>query len=112
MSRYVNDGRGAGSRGGQILRHESDRKRWQVKAFIGRDANGKKRYLTQVVHGGKRDAEAVLLEMLQRKSTGRLTPRSIMLVRDLIGEWSKHKAREVAPRTLAQYVRGLERYVL
>ena len=87
-------------------------KRWQVKAFIGRDAKGRKRYRSRVLHGGRRDAEAALLEMLQQKSAGSLTPRSTMTLADLAKEWAKHKARDVAPRTLAQYVYTLERYVL
>jgi hypothetical protein len=66
-----------------------------------RDETGRKRYRTEVVHGKKREAEARLLELLQHKSTGSLTPRSRMTVRDLAREWSEHKAREVAPRTLA-----------
>jgi integrase len=112
MSTYVRVERGAGPRAGQLLRHKDDPKRWQVKVFLYRDESGRKRYRTEVVHGGKREAEAKLLELLKTKSDGNLTPRSKMTLRDLASEWGKHKARDVAPRTLAQYEDALERYVL
>jgi hypothetical protein len=48
--------RGAG-RPGQLLRHVSDPKRWKPKVLIGRDVNGKRQYLSEVVHGSKRDAK-------------------------------------------------------
>ena len=112
MSSYVRVDRGNGPRAGQLLQHKDDPKRWQVKVFLFRDEQGRKRYRTEVVHGKKRDAEARLLELLQVKSTGSLTPRSRLTVRDLLKEWSDHKARDVAPRTLEQYRDALDRYVL
>lgn len=112
MSRYQRVERGAGPRAGQLLQHVDDPKRWQVKVFLYRDEKGRKRYRTEVVHGRKRDAEKRLLELLQQKSTGSLTPRSTMTLRDLAREWCEHKARDVAPRTLAGYRDALDRYVL
>lgn len=112
MNRYRPVKQGNGPRAGQLLQHVSDPKRWLVKAFIGRDAKGRKRYRSQVVHGRRRDAEAVLLEMQQQKRVGGLTPRSNVTLRELVKAWVKHKARDVAPRTLAQYMYTLERYVL
>ena len=109
---YVKVDRGTGPRAGQLLRHRDDPKRWQVKVFLFRDERGRKRYRTEVVHGGRRAAEAKLLELLQAKSTGGLKPRAHLTLRDLSREWAAHKAREVAPRTLAGYRDALERYVL
>lgn len=112
MSAYVRVDRGTGPRAGQLLQHKDDPKRWQVRVFLFRDEKGRKRYRTEVVHGRKRDAEARLLELLQTKSTGTLKPRHRMTMRELVKEWSEHKQRDVAPRTLAQYKDCLERYVL
>ncbi len=105
MSAYVRVERGAGHRAGQFLQHESDPRRWQVRVFPFRDEKGRKRYRTEVVHGRKRDTEARLLDLLQIKSTGTRKPRHRMTVRELVKEWSDHKQRDVAPRTLAQYRR-------
>ena len=99
-------------RAGQLLRHTSDSKRWQVRAFIGRDASGKRIYTSEVVHGTKRDAEARLLDLLRQKTDGNLTPRSRMTLCELVREWEEHKRRDVSPRTLAGYMSALERYVL
>ncbi len=52
------------------------------------------------------------LELLQTKATGGRKPRTHLTRRDLVKEWTAHKAREVAPRTLAGYRDALERYVL
>src|SRR5690606_18262443 len=87
VNRYVRVDRGAGSRAGQLLQHVDDPKRWQVRAYIGRDAKGRKRYRSEIVHGKKRDAEARLIELLQDKNQGRLTPRSTSTLADLAREW-------------------------
>lgn len=112
MSRYVKVDRGSGSRAGQLLQHVDDPKRWQVRAFIGRNAKGKKMYRSEVVHGRKKDAEARLIELLQDKNQGKLTPRSTATVADLAREWLAHKAREVSTRTIDGYRGTLEAYVL
>ena len=112
MNRYVKTDRGAGGRAGQILRHIDDPKRWQVKVFAGRDGRGKKRYVSEHVYGSKRDAEAVLTEMLQRKNQGRLSPRTHLKLSDLVEEWAKKKAREVSPRTMSSYRKSLDSYIL
>lgn len=112
MNRYVRVDRGAGSRAGQLLQHVDDPKRWQVRAYIGRDAKGRKRYRSEIVHGRKKDAEARLIELLQDKNQGRLTPRSTSTLADLTREWLAHKGREVTPRTLKGYEDALTLYVL
>lgn len=112
MSRYVRVDRGSGSRAGQLLQHVDDPKRWQVRAFIGRNAKGKKLYRSEVVHGRKRDAEARLVELLQAKNTGKLTPRSTATLSDLVTEWTAHKARETSARTIGGYQSTMKIYVL
>lgn len=112
MSRYQRVDRGAGSRSGQLLQHVDDPKRWLVRAFIGRNAKGKKQYRSEVVTGRKRDAEARLIELLQDKNRGKLTPRSAATLADLSREWLAHKGREVTPRTLRGYRDALDLYVL
>lgn len=112
MSRYQRVDRGAGSRSGQLLQHVDDPKRWLVRAFIGRNAKGKKQYRSEVVVGRKRDAEARLIELLQDKNRGKLTPRSAATLADLSKEWLTHKGREVTPRTLRGYQDALDLYIL
>lgn len=113
-SRYQRVDRGAGSRAGQLLRHRDDPQRWQVRVYIGRAANGRKRYRSEVVHGRKRDAEARLVELLSDKNKGRLSVRakaSLTLI-EATEKWLDHKQHQVTARTLQGYVTPLELYVL
>jgi integrase len=97
---------------GQLLRHVTDPNRWMARVFISRDSKNRKQYQSQVVHGSRKEAEAVLATMLQRKRTGSLTPRSNMRLADLANEWVTHKAPTVSHRTLRGYEDALHRYVL
>jgi integrase len=106
--RPVKHGLGAG----QLLRHVADPNRWLARVFISRDAKNRQQTQSKVVHGSRRQAEAVLAEMLQRKGAGGLSPRSSMRLVDLANEWITHKARTVSPRTLGGYEDVLRRYVL
>ncbi len=112
MTSYERVVRGNGPRAGQLFRHVTDPSRWQIMAYIGRDVHGKKQYRTQVVHGRKKDAEAALLELLRHKSVGQLSPRTRLTPNDLAQQLAEHKARDVSPRTLSQYVAALDGYVL
>ena len=80
MNRYVRVDRGSGSRAGQLLQHSQDPQRWQVRVYLGRLGNGKKQYHSEVIHGRKREAEARLIELLQSKNQGKLSPRSTATV--------------------------------
>lgn len=112
MNQYVRVDSSSQAQGGQLLRHVDDPKRWLVRVFIGRDGQGRKQRRSKVVRGSKRQAQAVLTEMLQGKLQGRLAPRINMRLADLTDEWLSHKARDVSPRTLRGYREALASYVL
>lgn len=110
MSRYTPVDRGGSP--GQLLQHTADPQRWLARVFLGRDANGKRRYVSETIYGRKRDAERRLTQLLQHKNEGQLTPRSNLTLADLVKEWIAHKAKEVSPRTLRGYQQNLEYYAL
>lgn len=112
MSKYIPVDRGRVSGGGQLLRHIDDPRRWMARVFIGRSATGRKRYVSKVVHGGKRDADKVLTDLLQQKYQGRITPRSSATLADLVSEWLAHKERDVSYGTLVRIKGYFRRYVL
>lgn len=112
MNAYIRVDRGSGSRAGQLLQHRDDPSRWQVRVYLGRLGNGRKRYHSEIVQGRKRDAEARLIELLQNKNQGKLTPRSTATVADLAREWLAHKAHDVSPRTLKGYEYAFNLYIL
>src|SRR5436190_9891991 len=43
---------------------------WTVKIFLGRDADGKRKYFTKTIHGTKKDAEKYLTAKLREKDLG------------------------------------------
>ena len=112
MSRYILVDRGSGSRAGQLLRHRDDPYRWLIRVNLGKDATGKRRTISKVIHGTRRVAEAALIEMLQRKGDGRLVPRSSVTLAQAVEDWQKRKAKQVRPRTMQDYEERLRTYVL
>ena len=44
---------------------------WRLHAFIGRDANGRKRHATKTVHGTKREADRALAAFVTEVSRDR-----------------------------------------
>jgi integrase len=97
-------------RAGQII--PKGPKKWLVRVFVGRDANGKRRYVSELVHGGKKDADAALNELLGKKSRGALAVKPKETVDQYLDRWLESTAKpSVRPRTLAQYTDTLATYV-
>ena len=44
---------------------------WRVRAYLGRDADGTKRYVSRTVRGTRREAEQVLSRLLVEVDEGR-----------------------------------------
>lgn len=44
---------------------------WRIRAYVGRDSTGKKRYVSRTVHGTRRDAEKELSRLLVEVDEGR-----------------------------------------
>jgi integrase len=95
---------------GQII--PRGKNRFLVRAFVGRDANGKRRYVSETVHGGKRAAEAALSDLVARKAKGTLRVRPKETVGEYLDVWLETTAKpSVRPRTLHDYTTTLDRYV-
>jgi integrase len=95
---------------GQII--EKGRKKWLVRVFAGRDGTGKRKYVSQLVHGGKKDAQEKLRELLQDKSNGALVVRRKETLGEFLDVWlATTAAPSVRARTLADYKRVLKYYV-
>ncbi len=63
-------------------------KSWELRVFLGHDPlTGKKRYATQTVRGGKREAQRKLAEMVTEAERG-LTARTTATVGELLEAWS------------------------
>lgn len=83
---------------------------WLVRAFIGRDGAGKRRYVNRTIHGAKKDAERALTALLRARDTDAL---SLEPARRTLGAWLDEWLELVKPRigvrTAYDYGRTIER---
>jgi len=49
---------------GQVIKRGD--KNWLVRVFMGRDGNGKRRYLNKTIRGNKKDADKYLRDTLTK----------------------------------------------
>jgi integrase len=95
---------------GQLI-SRGDRK-WQIKIFQGRQANGRRQYYSKTVHGTKKEAQRFLNEKLHARDTGRLLVPSTRTVQDFLLEWVDTGKPGISARTRASYREILLRYVI
>ena len=81
---------------GQII--PKGKRKYLVRVFRGRNAHGKREYASRLVHGGKRDAQDALTDLLKEKSTGTLTVKA----KETVGEYREeiHMEQTRRPMTL------------
>ena len=76
---------------------------WRIKVYLGRSADGRKRYLERTVHGTRRDAERALSRLVVEVDEGRHAAAAPMLFDELLDRWLEVKRASVAPRTIESY---------
>jgi integrase len=95
---------------GQIIKRGEDT--WLVRIFMGRDAQGNRRYMNKTIKGKKKDAETYLSKTVTSISTGTFVEPSALTVGDYLDKWlntaARHRVRE---RTFVDYSELLDRYV-
>ncbi len=95
---------------GQIIKRGD--KNWLVRIFMGRDANGKRRYFNKAIKGTKKDADTYLSKTLTAISTGTFVEPSPLTTSDYLSKWLQTAARpRVAERTFDSYSELITRYV-
>lgn len=95
---------------GQVIKR-GDRK-YLVRIFQGRDAQGKRRYVNKTIRGTKKDADKYLSKTLTAMSTGTYIEASTLSVDDYLDRWLQNAARgRVRERTFDDYSDLLKRYV-
>jgi integrase len=95
---------------GQVIKR--GKRSWQVKIFMGRDANGKQKFHRKTIHGTKKDAQRYLNGVMRQMDLGIFVePTTISLV-DYVKRWLRDAARpRVSSRTADGYKALLDRYV-
>jgi integrase len=76
---------------------------WRIKVYLGRSADGRKRYLERTVHGSRREAERDLSRLVVEVDEGRHAAAAPMTFGELLDRWLEVKRASVAPRTIESY---------
>ncbi len=77
---------------------------WTVVIDLGRDPQtGKRRRLWRSVKGTKRDAEALLIQLLNQRDTGIDAPSGKITVAEFLKRWLRDYASHLAPKTHRRY---------
>ena len=78
---------------------------WTVVVDLGRDpVTGKRRQLWRSLKGAKRDAEALLVQLLHQRESGIDTPPGRLTVAEYLQQWlSMHARPNTAPSTFRRY---------
>lgn len=87
---------------GQIIKKKENS--WLVRIFLGRDANGKRKFFSKAIHGTKKDAQKFLTAKLREKDLGIFVEPASIHLNDFLDRWleeiAKNKLRE---RTFDNY---------
>jgi integrase len=78
-------------------------KSWRIKAHVGRDTTGTKRYVQRTVTGTRRDADRELSRLLVEVDEGRFVATAAMTLDVLLDRWLDVKRQSVEPSTLKSY---------
>jgi integrase len=83
-----------------------------VSIFLGRDANGKRRYVAKQIKGTIKDAQKYLNTALSDRDKGIFVEPSSLTVNEYLNKWLEAAARpRVSRRTADGYAGLLERYI-
>lgn len=97
-------------RSGQIIKKRDGV--FIVSVFVGRDANGKRRYIGKQIKGTKKDAQAYLNNALRDVDAGTFVEPVSLTVNSYLDRWLEVAARpRVSRRTADGYAALLKRYI-
>jgi integrase len=86
---------------------------WMVRVFVGRNAEGKRKYANRTVHGTKKDAEVVCNAMLRDRDLGGVVAPTRDSVSLHLEKWLETVAKNrVRARTYADYKGLVDRYLV
>ncbi len=96
---------------GQII--PRGRSKWLVRLFVGRvPKTGKKKYVSKLINGTKKDAQAYLNSKLREQDMGQMIEPTRLTVRGYLDHWLTEAASiKLRERTHLEYVALISRYV-
>jgi integrase len=90
---------------------QRSRDTWRLKVYVGRSADGRKRYVERTVHGSRKEAERELARLVVEVDEGRHVASAPMTMGELLDWWLDLKAMTVEATTANGYRWIVERYV-
>lgn len=90
---------------------QRSRDTWRLKVYVGRSADGRKRYVERTVHGSRREAERELARLVVEVDEDRHVASAPMTIGELLDRWLDLKAMTVEANTANGYRWIGERYV-
>ena len=86
---------------------------WYVRVFLGRAANGQRKFHNKTIHGTKKDAQRYLNAVLRELDLGTFVEPSAQTLSLYLDHWLQAAARpRVSLRTADGYEALLRRYIL
>jgi integrase len=88
-------------------------RRWELRAYIGRDPqSGKPKQVSRVVHGGRREAQRELAKLVVGVGEGKVRSRTTKTVGFLCDQWmATIVERHRSPNTVASYRGHIEKHI-
>lgn len=85
---------------------------WYVRIFLGRDANGKRKYFNKTIHGTKKEAQKFLTAKLREKDLGVFVEPASMSLNEFLDKWLKEIAKpRLRENTYNGYVWIAKKYI-
>lgn len=95
---------------GQIVKRGENT--WYIRIFLGRDANGKRKYYNKTIHGTKKDAQQFLTAKTREKDLGIFVEPALMPLNEYLDKWLEEIAKpRLRESTLSSYESILQNYV-
>lgn len=95
---------------GQIIKRGE--KNWVVRIFMGRDGNGKRRYMNKTIRDTKKAADTYLSKTLTEISAGTFVESSPTTVEEYLQKWLETAAKpRLRDNSYKEYLGLIERYV-
>lgn len=85
---------------------------WLVRIFLGREADGKRKYFSKTVHGTKKDAQRFLTAKLREKDLGTFVEPTTESVSLYLNRWLAETAKpRIRVETYNSYEKVVETYI-
>ena len=93
---------------------ERGENRWRIRVYAGRDpGTGKKKYIIETVHGGRREAQKRARQLQTQVDAGGFVDQSRVTLGQYLARWLETYAEpNVRPRTFKRYKEIVMRHLV